>query len=97
MEDKIKKMCDEMAAFLIEKNRAYGDSAANPVRIFAKDVDPIQQIDVRIDDKLSRLARGSEYPGDDTIKDLCGYLILRMVIVKDAYMLNHADQEDDIQ
>ncbi len=38
------------------------------------------EIDVRIDDKLSRLQKGQEYPGDDTVKDLAGYLILRMVV-----------------
>jgi len=38
------------------------------------------QIDCRIDDKLSRLARGSEFPGDDTVLDLAGYLILRRIV-----------------
>lgn len=69
-----------MAHFLVEKNRAYGNSVAEPSAIFAKRLDPLAQIDVRIDDKLSRLQRGSEYPGDDTIKDLAGYLILRIVV-----------------
>ena len=42
---------------LVEKNAAYGDSALNPVRVFSK-ADPLEQLRVRIDDKLSRLARG---------------------------------------
>lgn len=82
LETEIRGMCTELADFLVEKNRAYGNSAAQPVGVFAKRLNPLDQIDVRIDDKLSRLARGAEYPGDDTIKDLAGYLILRMVVAE---------------
>lgn len=88
LEDEIRAVCDDMAEFLIEKNKAYGNSAAEPIGIFAKRLDTLAQIDVRIDDKLNRLARGSEYPGDDTVKDLAGYLLLRRVVeiqpVKDS-------------
>lgn len=63
---------------LIAKNRAYGDSALEPVRIFSK-TDTIEQLYVRIDDKLSRVQRGHEYPGDDTIFDLVGYLVLLLI------------------
>lgn len=80
MQDEIVRTCREMEAFLIAKNQAYGNSAAEPIGIFAKGIGALEQIDVRIDDKLSRLARGSEYPGDDTVKDLCGYLIVRMAV-----------------
>ena len=74
-QDDIRVICQEMADFLIEKNKAYGDSALDPVRIFSK-ADPIEQLLVRIDDKLSRLQRGHSYPGDNEIDDLLGYLIL---------------------
>jgi hypothetical protein len=60
---------------LIEKNIAYGDSALDPVRIFSK-ADPAEQLRVRIDDKLSRLMKGTEYVGDNDIDDLIGYLVL---------------------
>jgi len=63
---------------LIAKNRAYGDSALEPVRVFSK-TDTIEQLYVRIDDKLSRVQRGHEYPGDDTIFDLVGYLVLLLI------------------
>jgi len=63
---------------LIEKNRAYGDSALEPVRIFSK-AQTIEQLYVRNDDKLSRVEGGHEYPGDDTIKDLIGYLVLLLI------------------
>ena len=80
LETEIRTLCAEMAEFLVEKNRAYGNSAAEPAGIFAKRLDPLAQIDVRIDDKINRLQKGSEYPGDDTVKDLAGYLLLRMVV-----------------
>lgn len=69
----------DLREFLLEKNRAYGDSASNPIRVFSR-ASAVEQIDVRIDDKISRLARGHEYPGDDTVRDLLGYLILREVV-----------------
>jgi hypothetical protein len=67
--------CHSIAQMLIEKNIAYGDSALNPVRIFSK-ADPAEQLRVRIDDKLSRLMKGTEYVGDNDIDDLIGYLVL---------------------
>ena len=75
------EVTEDIAALLIEKNKAYGNSALDPVRIFSK-ADPLEQLQVRIDDKLSRLARGNEYPGDDTITDLLGYLILYKIQTK---------------
>ena len=76
--EKIEIVCNNMAQFLIAKNVAYGDSALNPVRIFSK-ADSVEQIKIRIDDKLIRLMQGHEFGRDDTVKDLCGYLILLMV------------------
>ncbi|MBL7132877.1 MAG: hypothetical protein ISS78_02150 [Phycisphaerae bacterium] len=70
--------CDAIKAMLIAKNAAYGASAFEPLRLFSK-ADPVEQLNVRIDDKLSRLARGNEYAGDDTELDLIGYLVLRRV------------------
>lgn len=74
-EDQVRTTLESLGDMLIEKNKAYGDSALNPVRIFSKAA-PVEQIMVRIDDKLSRLARGAEYAGDDTVTDLLGYLVL---------------------
>jgi len=42
---------------LLEKNASYGNSALQPIGIFAKG-SPIEQIDVRIDDKLNRIKNG---------------------------------------
>jgi len=74
----IARVCDEVKALLLEKNSSYGNAALDPVRIFSR-AGPVEQLNVRIDDKLSRIARGSEYAGDDTELDLIGYLVLRRV------------------
>jgi hypothetical protein len=73
-EDDIRAMCGEIAEMLCEKNRAYGNSALDPVRIFSK-ASPVEQILVRIDDKVSRLTRG-ENAGEDVEIDLIGYFVL---------------------
>jgi hypothetical protein len=74
----IAKVCDEIKEILLEKNRCYGDSAINPVRIFSKE-DAISQLNVRIDDKLSRIMRGTAFGNEDTELDLIGYLVLKRV------------------
>lgn len=71
----IVRVCTSISLMLQEKNVAYGDSALDPVRIFSK-ANAIEQLLVRIDDKLSRFARGTAYPGDNDIDDLIGYLVL---------------------
>ena len=73
----IREECREVERILLAKNAAYGNSALQPVRIFSK-ADAIEQIRVRIDDKLSRLARG-QAAGEDVTLDLIGYLILLRV------------------
>ena len=77
-EHEIASVCRRMSEFLIDKNRAYGNSALDPVRIFSNS-DNVEQLKVRIDDKLSRFARGNEFPGDNDIDDLIGYLVLLKV------------------
>lgn len=78
-EEKIAKVCDEIKDMLVRKNRAYGDSALNPVRIFS-DSGKSEQIRVRIDDKLSRIVRrGEGHDDEDVVTDLIGYLVLLKV------------------
>jgi hypothetical protein len=62
---------------LVRKNKEHGNSAFSPLRVFSKS-NPREQLLVRLDDKLSRLKHGIEIPGDDTIVDLAGYLVLLM-------------------
>ncbi len=67
-----------VALVLEKKSRSYGDSVGKPMRVFSK-AGVTEGIKVRIDDKLSRVARGKEWPGDDVIVDLVGYLALLAV------------------
>ena len=71
----IEKVSKQVAELLISKNKSYGDSALHPTRVFSK-ADSVEQLLVRIDDKLSRIKNGHEWPGDNDIDDLIGYLIL---------------------
>jgi len=67
---------EDIGNLLIEKNRKYGDSALNPIRIFSKAA-PQEQIKVRIDDKISRLVRGDAiHEDEDVVMDLIGYLVI---------------------
>jgi len=69
--------CEAIKDLLIAKNKAYGNSAFNPIRVFSR-ASTIEQLAVRIDDKLSRIARGkdTDIVPEDTVKDLIGYLVL---------------------
>lgn len=69
---------DKIQALLLEKNRRYGDSALSPVRIFSK-ADSVEQLKVRIDDKISRVASNQSDEDEDVIIDLIGYLVLYMI------------------
>ena len=71
-------VCDEIKALLLEKNKRYGDSAINPVRIFSK-CDPTEAILVRMDDKLSRIRNMPIEDAEDAYLDLLGYLVLHRV------------------
>jgi hypothetical protein len=73
----ISSKCDEIKDVLLAKNTAYGNSALDPIRIFSQ-CDALEQIKVRIDDKLSRVKRG-QAAGEDIKFDLVGYLILLIV------------------
>lgn len=80
--DRIRAKCAEIAEFLVEKNRAYGDSALRPVAIFARG-EPEDLIRVRIDDKLNRIRNAPDAFGEDPVRDLIGYLVL-FEIARDA-------------
>lgn len=81
VQKEIRKVCDDIAELLITKNRKYGNSALSPQRIFSK-ASPLEQINVRIDDKLSRIKNQQEDEDEDVEKDLVGYLVLKMVCKK---------------
>ena len=66
------------------KNELYGDSVQQPLRVFSK-LDSQAGIRVRIDDKLSRLARGNDSIESDIdiVDDLIGYLILLRMMMEE--------------
>jgi hypothetical protein len=74
----IAEVCDTIKDMLIEKNKSYGSSFSDPVRIFSK-VETDEQINVRIDDKLSRIKNHGNFAGDNDLDDLAGYIILKKV------------------
>ena len=85
----IARVCDQVKDLLLQKNLKYGDSALNPIRVMSKS-GPIEQILVRIDDKLNRIKQGNILMDDeDVVLDLIGYFILLKVAlerdVQDAY------------
>ncbi len=79
-QDRIRRVLGDAKQMLLEKNAAYGDSALNPVRVFAT-ASPMEQLLVRLDDKVSRLERGKA-AGEDVAHDLLGYLLLVLIAQK---------------
>ena len=82
-QQQIAAICDDIKELLLYKNKQYGDSALNPSRIFSK-ASAVEQILVRIDDKLNRIKKGAGLVGEDedVIQDLIGYLILLKIGLK---------------
>ena len=72
---KVEKILSNIRNMLIEKNRKYGNSALEPVRIFSK-MPKDEQLKVRIDDKLSRISSRQNDEDEDVVADLIGYLVL---------------------
>lgn len=77
-EQNVRRILEGVADTVVQKNQAYGDSALNPIRVFSK-TDRMEQLYTRLDDKLSRVQKGHEYPGDDTIRDIIGYCTLILI------------------
>ena len=83
-EEQIRAVGQEVVDLLVEKNKAYGNSALNPANIFAKG-SAVENLCSRIDDKLMRIKnRGISDQTEDTIKDLIGYLILLKIALHES-------------
>lgn len=80
-ESDVLTITNEIRLMLLSKNRKYGDAALNPVRIFAR-ADSVEQINVRIDDKINRIKNRQDDEDEDVISDLIGYLILLKIARK---------------
>lgn len=81
VESLIRAECQKIADLLAEKNRKYGNASLAPNKVFSP-LDALARIDVRIDDKLQRIANRQNDEDEDVILDLTGYLILRRVYVQ---------------
>lgn len=88
--DSIIAVCDSVKEMLLEKNRKYGNSALNPCRLFSK-ADSVEQLKVRIDDKINRIKNEQNDEDEDVVKDLIGYLVL-LIIARE----NNNAKETDI-
>ena len=89
----IAAICDDIKDLLLEKNQKYGNSALDPVRIFSKE-SAVDQLLVRIDDKLSRISRGAGLLAndEDVLDDLIGYLVLlKLALRKSSYTPRYSE------
>lgn len=68
----------KLQEMLIDKNAKYGDAALNPNQIFSS-ASPQELINIRIDDKLSRIKNRQNNEDEDPELDLLGYLILKRI------------------
>ena len=77
-EIKIEAVCENLKKLLFEKNKKYGDSALNPINIFAKTNTGLDKLLVRLDDKISRINNSEELRKND-VWDMLGYLVLLII------------------
>jgi len=78
-EFQIKQVTNQLQELLIKKNRAYGNSALEPLNVFSQQ-NAVDSLCARLDDKLSRIKnKGLNDKTEDTLFDLAGYLILLII------------------
>jgi hypothetical protein len=77
----VERVVRDVVNMLVEKNRRYGNSALEPVRVFSK-ADVVEQLKVRIDDKLSRVQSAPTDDDEDVVLDLIGYFILYRIAMQ---------------
>ena len=76
----IEKECKDLVEFLKRKNKDYQASSFRGIKL-------LERNEARILDKIYRLLNECEGRqemnfNEDTTKDLCGYLIIRIVLLK---------------
>ena len=77
-QEDLDKVLTKIRNILRDKNRKYGDAALNPSQTFGRS-DPIELINVRMDDKLSRIRNRQNDEAEDPELDLVGYLLLKQI------------------
>jgi hypothetical protein len=91
--DDIVRICANTKNLLIKKNKAYGDSALNPLGIFGNG-DAVVSLGARMDDKLMRLkSLGMGKDSVDTLYDLQGYITLLIIAIERK---EHIDSMDSV-
>ena len=90
----IEEVTEDIKELLLEKNRAYGNSALNPKNVFSQG-DVFESLGSRIDDKLMRIQNvGVNDETEDTLSDLIGYLILyKVALIKEKNDSYEGDKE----
>ena len=74
--EKLDEVASKVVNLLKSKNKAYGNTALDPVQIFSR-LDATEAICARIDDKIMRIKnKGINDQTEDTVDDLIGYLLL---------------------
>ena len=85
-QDKIARVANGVRDLLIRKNIAYGDSALGGAQVFSQ-VPATVALSARIDDKLGRIkTSGITDETEDTVQDLCGYLVLLLIAMEEEGM-----------
>ena len=79
-EQTVRRILTDVGDIVVARNKEYGNSALDPVRVFSKS-DRMGQLKVQLDHKLSRIARGGD-PGLDTLRDLIGYEVLYIIAME---------------
>ena len=94
VDELIEKVTEDIKELLLEKNRAYGNSALNPKNVFSSG-DVFESLGSRIDDKLMRIQNvGVNDETEDTLSDLIGYLILyKVALIKEKKDEYESDKE----
>lgn len=70
----IESVCDALKEFLLAKNKNYGNSATEPLKIFSK-ISNIERMLCRLDEKMSRIKNSDELRQNDVV-DALGYFVL---------------------
>lgn len=77
--EKIDCVTKSLADLLVAKNTKYGNSALEPLRVFAAaELNATQGICQRLDDKLGRIKNSHHLRKNDVV-DIMGYLVLLCV------------------
>jgi hypothetical protein len=90
--ERIKDITDKVCAMLQQKNDDYGNSALEPINIFSHG-NAVNSLRARIDDKLARIKNvGINDSTEDTLFDLCGYLVLLIIAEDNSKNLSHSSK-----